>query len=195
MSLLLTLLPFAFIASFTPGPNNILVMSQGMRSGLRSTFAYQLGAGFSCFVIITVFLLLGARLEAVMPSLVVAMRYVGCIYMLWLAWLVGTAKPASAGAEGDRKAATALTGFLMQFVNPKYYLYVLTLAAALAPIAHSGSVIVFYSLFFSGIAVAGMFAWAASGSLLQSVLLRWYRPANAIMGLALVWCAWSIWRV
>ena len=40
---MLTLLPFAFVASFTPGPNNILVMSRGVNEGLRATLAYQEG--------------------------------------------------------------------------------------------------------------------------------------------------------
>ena len=42
MDILFSLFSFSFIASFTPGPNNLLVMSQGINHGLRSTYAYQL---------------------------------------------------------------------------------------------------------------------------------------------------------
>lgn len=192
MSLLLTLLPFALIASFTPGPNNILVMSQGMQHGLRSTYAYQFGAGIACFVIIAAFITLGAQLSKLVPAVMSAMRVVGCFYMLWLAWMVATAK--AAAEDGTRGAATFVSGFFMQFVNPKYYLYVLTLAAGLAPVAESGLERILYSIFFSALAVAGMFAWAASGALLQRFLLRWQRLANSVMGLALVWCAVLMWR-
>ncbi len=187
---LITLLPFACIASFTPGPNNIMVMSQGINHGLRSTFTYQIGAGVACFVIIFACIVFGSRLEQALPSLVSGMKYIGSAYMLWLAWLVATAIPGnSSPATGS---ASFRTGFLLQFVNPKYYLYVVTLASVLIPATRSVMDMLFYAFFFSFMAVAGMFAWAASGALLQRFLLRWHRLVNIIMGLALVWSAWSV---
>lgn len=189
----LSLLPFACIASFTPGPNNILVMSLSIRHGLRGTLAYQLGAGLACFVITLALFLLGSRLEAVLPSLVSGMKYVGCAYMLWLAWLVVTARPGR--ADTAARVASCATGFLLQFVNPKYYLYVLTLTAVLVPKCTSDAQMLGCSLGFSLLAVAGMLVWAAAGAGLQRFFLRWHRQVNLVMGLALVWSALSVLRV
>ena len=187
---MLTLLPFAFVASFTPGPTNILVMSRGVNEGLRATLAYQAGAGFACFLILFVCILFGVRLEQTLPALVSGVKYVGGAYMLWLAWLTARAQPPAAGDAGA--PATLTTGFVLQFVNPKYYLYVLTLAAVLAPATHSTTDIALCAFVFSLIAVIGMFIWAAAGALLQHVFLRWRRWVNAFLGLTLVWSAWEI---
>ena len=193
VDLILTLLPFACIASFTPGPNNILVMTQGIRQGLRSTLGYQLGAGLACFAIPMVFFLLGAWLQNLLPSLVSTMKYIGCTYLLWLAWQVVTARPGR--AAGTIHSASFMTGFVLQFVNPKYYLYVATLTSVL--IAAAGSIVAMlgYSFIFAVLAVAGMFTWAAAGAALQTFFLRWHGLVNAGMGLALVWSAWSVLQV
>ena len=192
VDLILTLLPFACIASFTPGPNNILVMTQGIRQGLRSTLGYQLGAGLACFAIPMVFFLLGAWLQNLLPSLVSIMKYVGCAYLLWLAWQVATAKPGK--ASGTRCTASFTTGFVLQFVNPKYYLFVATLTSVLITAAGNIVSMLGYSFIFSVLAVAGMFTWAAAGAVLQNFFLRWHIVVNAVMGLALLWSAWSVFQ-
>lgn len=206
MEALFALLPFACIASFTPGPNNILVMSHSINSGIRSTMPYQAGVGVACFVIIAAVLALGAQVEKYIPSIIHIMRYVGCAYMLWLAWLVATARP-----EGPHRArastldepcmttrvtaargASFVSGVILQFVNPKFYLYVLTLAAVLIPSITHMLDILGYAGVFGGLAVAGTMAWAVAGAVLQRALVRWYRVTNAVMGLLLVWCAWTV---
>lgn len=190
MEIIISLFSFAFIASFTPGPNNILVMSQGINKGLRSTFPYQAGAGVACFVIIFAAILLGAQLEKLIPAIIPVMKYVGCAYMLYLAFVVATSKPVT--VDGTLRQTTFVQGFLLQFVNPKYYLYVLTLAAVIIPFARDMLLIVGYSFFFSVLAVVGMFAWAMSGALLQHFLQKHYKIVNGIMGLALVYCSFSL---
>ena len=194
---MLPLLPFAFVGSFTPGPNNILVMSHGISHGLKATLPYQLGAGAACFIIIGGIVLLGAQLEKVLPLLLEFMKYAGCVYMLWLAWVVGTAAAPGTAADMDAEAprqcaVTYRSGFFLQFVNPKFYLYTLTLAAVLAPAVHNALDVSLYGFVFSAIAVAGMWVWAAAGALLQNFLRRWYRATNTVMALALVWCAVSL---
>ena len=190
MELLISVFSFAFIASFTPGPNNILCMSQGITGGLRSTLPYQGGAGTACFVIIFAATLMGAQLEQVLPAVLPVMKYVGCAYMLYLAWVVAMSKPVEGGNDGRR--ATFAQGFVLQFVNPKYYLYVITLTAVIVPFTHDVTELAGYSLFFSFLAVAGMFAWGACGAAMQQFLRRHYRAANAVMGLALVYCSFSL---
>ena len=193
------LIPFAVVGSFTPGPNNILVMSHGISHGFRATLPYQMGMGVACMLIIGIVLLLGAQLEKVLPPVMVAMRYVGCAYMLWLAWVVGSSPAPAVGnsPEGEaeaaqrigRSAVTWRTGFVLQFINPKFYLYTLTLAAVLAPVVRSALDLSAYSVFFAVIAVAGTILWAAAGALLQNFLRRWHRATSLFMAAALVWCA------
>ena len=200
MDILLTLLPFAIIASFTPGPNNILVMARGINYGFWATVPYQLGAGLACVVIIGGIIALGAQVEPYIPWVRAGMKYVGCAYMLWLAYVVAFAKPQPTAAGADPAAvgrasegAGWVAGFVLQFVNPKFYLYTLTLAAVIIPgVQGDWKTIVLYTVFFAVLGVSGMLTWAVAGVVLQSFLQRWKRVTNAVMGLALVWCAWSL---
>lgn len=190
MDIPFSLISFAFIASFTPGPNNILVMSQSINHGLRATLPYQAGAGCACFFIMMLGLLLGHELEKVLPQVISLMTYVGCAYMLYLAFVVARSKPEAVGTPPRR--AHFWLGFGLQFVNPKYYLYVLTLVAVLVPLLPSMRGMVLAAVFFAFWAVGGMFAWALCGAMLQEFLRRHYRLANGIMALALVYCALSL---
>ena len=205
----LSLLPFAVVGSFTPGPNNILVMSYGISHGLRATLPYQLGAGVACFIIIAGIVLAGAQLDKTLPVVMEITRYIGCAYMLWLAFVVARspapetspkeAQEEQAGTNAartlDRRTFGAVSwrsGFVLQFINPKFYLYTLTLASVLAPAVRSGLDIGLSGFFFAFVAVAGMFCWAAAGALLQNFLRRWHRATSLGMALALVWCAVSL---
>lgn len=187
MDIPISLFSFAFIASFTPGPNNILVMSQSMNYGLRSTTGYQLGAGAACLVILLLGLLLGNVVEKVLPSVMTVMTYVGCAYMLYLAWVVARSKPHD--VDSPHKQAHFWLGFGLQFVNPKYYLYVLTLVAVLMPVAHSLTHMILYAIIFSLIAVVGMITWALCGAMMQGFLHVHYKAANLTMAAALVYCS------
>lgn len=188
---LFALLSFAVITSFTPGPNNILCMTQGINGGLRSTFPYQTGLGIACTVLIGAGFFCGTGLAGHLPALLDALRYVGCAYMLYLAWCIFRAAPQQ-GDTADNRSATLRAGVIMQFVNPKFYLYVCTLTAVIAPLSLSALTLTGLALFFALIAVAGTMAWAVSGALLQNMLRRHYRMANTCMALALVYCALSL---
>lgn len=187
---ILNLLPFAIVAGITPGPNNIIVMSCAIHRGLRATFPYQTGAGISCVIIIFLFIILGNSLAEILPAAILIIKYPGCLYMLWLAWVIFYYK-AETGANQE-KAATFLSGFVVQFVNPKYYMYVATLAGALSNPHSTFLDIPGYSLVFSLIAVAGMSLWGIGGSLMQNIFSKYQKPINIILALALCWSAWDI---
>ena len=190
MDILLSLFSFSFIASFTPGPNNLLVMSQGINHGLRSTYTYQLGAGLSCFIISFGLFCLGSEVEKILPTAMMFMRYAGCAYMLYLAWLVFRSSPG--GDQTQKHVVTFRSGMLLQFINPKFYMYTLTLAAAIIPVTTDTGALFGYAVFFSVIAVLGMYAWAASGDMLQNFLTKHYKATNSVMALALVYCSFSL---
>lgn len=165
-------------------------MSQSINHGFRATLPYQAGAFLACFFILLLGLLLGHELEKALPQVISVMTYVGCAYMLYLAFMVARSKPQGMGAPA--KQAHFWLGFGLQFVNPKYYLYVLTLVAGLVPLVPSLTGMVLAACFFSFLSVGGIFTWALCGALLQELLRRHYRLANGLMALALVYCSLSL---
>ena len=65
---------------------------------------------------------------AALPALQIALKVAGALYMLWLAWKVASARPASAGAPGAilGKPMTFLQAAAFQWVNPKAVIAVLS---------------------------------------------------------------------
>ncbi|HAQ24774.1 MAG TPA: lysine transporter LysE, partial [Pseudomonas sp.] len=86
MQSLLPFLIFAFVASITPGPTNILVLGHGARFGLRATLPLVLGASLAAaLIVLLVGLGLGEALQRY-PRVQQAMSLLGALWLSWLAW-------------------------------------------------------------------------------------------------------------
>ncbi|MFZ2812694.1 MAG: lysine transporter LysE, partial [Thermovirgaceae bacterium] len=46
------LIPYVFVTTFTPGPNNISCAAAAARWGMRRTWGYLLGIGMGFFVVL-----------------------------------------------------------------------------------------------------------------------------------------------
>lgn len=184
-------LTFTFITAFTPGPNNILALSSGSRYGFRGSATIIAGicAGFLCVMIIcgiTAF-----SLSVLSDRLITVMKYVGCAYIIWLAWKVATA------STTDSDTAQARTGFLsafiLQFVNIKIIIYGLAaFSGFVLPYYDSYLAVIGFILVLTMIGSAGVLAWALVGSALQRFFVRHARMTNTVMGIMLLGCAVSL---
>lgn len=81
-------LSYAVITTATPGPNNIMSMSNAGRYGFRRSFPFNLGiwCGFSIVMLICTFFC--NTLSGVIPKIKTPMLIAGAAYMLYLAWAV-----------------------------------------------------------------------------------------------------------
>ncbi len=191
-SLLGTMLGYMTACSYTPGPGNILAMDT------TTKFVWQqsrrLLSGICCGYLFVQFLCTAAiyGLSHILTPVLSAMKYIGFLYMLWLAFHIIRSRPQA--AENIRMP-TFRTGFLLQLVNVKIYLYIMTLLTVYL-IPHIRGLI---PLFAAGVCVvlfgsAACLVWAALGVQLQNVYTRHYKAINLIFGLFLLYCAWGIIR-
>lgn len=120
-NLLLSLIWFACAASFTPGPNNIMVAASGANYGFRRTLPHMFGIAFGfTFMIVAVGLGLGQIFEA-NPQVHSILKWVGTAYLLYLAWRIATAgRPR--GIDADSKPFSFMQAALFQWVNPKAWM-------------------------------------------------------------------------
>ncbi len=129
--LMLGLIGFAFVASATPGPNNIMLLTSGVNFGLRRSLPHMLGIviGFALMI-----LAVGAGLAQLLahsPVLHQALRIISIGYMLWLAWAIARSGPVESGEAGNSgHPLTFLQAALFQWVNPKAWAVALTATAA-----------------------------------------------------------------
>ena len=126
------LFSFAFVASVTPGPNNLMVMASGTNFGFRRTMPHMQGiVGGVCIMAFLVGAGLMALLDRV-PALSLVLKVASVVYLLWLAFKIATATP----SNGRVTASTPLT-FLQaaafQWVNPKAWAMCLSAITLYAP--------------------------------------------------------------
>jgi len=178
-------LTFVFVASFTPGPNNITCSSMGILYGYRRTLRYIAGilAGFTLLAILSG--LVSGTLYALIPSLEGIMRLVGAAYILWLAYK--TWKSSYQFSEEESPALGFANGFLLQLFNPKGLIYMLTIYTTfLASITDNFLLVVLSAIFLALVAFSSTSTWTLMGAGIKRFLRnpQWQRAINA--GLALL---------
>ena len=184
-------LTYAVITAATPGPNNIMSMSNGIRKGFRGALPFNFGiwTGFSLVMVLcTLFCTL---LSALIPKIKLPMLILGAGYMLYLAWETFRS---SGEIEEDHSREGFRSGLLLQFINPKIYIYcMMSMEAYILPVYQGQLVsLLAFDLLLSLIGFVFTLCWTAFGSLFRQIFSRHARTVNTVMALLLVWCAISL---
>lgn len=147
LAILTALLGFAFVATVTPGPNNLMLMASGANFGFRRTLPHMLGITGGVSVMA---LFIGAGLMALfdaVPALNLVLKVLSVGYLLWLALKIATAAPIEERGS-DNRPMTFVQAATFQWVNPKAWAMCLSAITLYAPDRSLLSVII----------VAGAFA-------------------------------------
>lgn len=179
---------YCFITAYTPGANNLLSMSNAIRLGFCRSIRFNLGilAGFA--VVMSVCTAFSATLYSFLPKVKIVMQILGAAYMLYLAWKVW--KSSSELSADSRKEASFLSGMILQFVNPKIYIYAITaMSLYILPVYHSTATLIGFTAILSLIGASGSFVWALFGAAFCTFFSKHMKLVNIIMALLLVYCA------
>ena len=190
-SLLIAFVLFATVMFFTPGPNNIMLLSSGLTYGFRPTIPHIMGitVGFA-FMIGAVGLGLGTIFIAY-PVLQTILKYAGVAYLVYLAVHIAISEPPSAEQDNSRRPMTFWGAAMFQWVNAKGWVMVIgtiTAYAAIATYPWNIAIQVGLSLL---LGILSCTAWALFGTALRPVLTSrraaglQHRHGGAAAGLAL----------
>lgn len=172
----LTMCGYWAIMSVTPGPNNILLASSGLRFGLRPTLPQLVGITSGVVIqLIAVASGLGV-VFATQPWLQLVLKILGSMYLAWLAWHSWMASGISDKNVSRPMGYWRAVGF--QFINPKAWLGSLSVVTAFTIagshyMASMGAILV-------GAIVVGTpcgLVWALFGSTLRT----WLGQSNRIV--------------
>lgn len=108
---------FAVVTSFTPGPNNAMLLASGVNYGFQRTLPHILGITIGYAVMFAAVALGVGEIFAAEPRLYAALQIFSVIYMLWLAWRIANA--GNAKSETAREPLTFMQAALFQWINPK----------------------------------------------------------------------------
>lgn len=184
-------LTYAVITAATPGPNNIMSMSNGGRLGFKGALPFNFGilAGFAAVMLIcTAFC---STLTELIPAVKTPMLIAGAAYMLHLAW--ATYKSDGVITE-DHSRSGFYSGLILQFINPKIYIYcIMSMQAYILPF-YTGEPfkLTLFALLLAFIGFVFTLCWSAFGSAFRLLFSRHTKNVNTIMALLLVYCAASL---
>jgi threonine/homoserine/homoserine lactone efflux protein len=179
---------FAIVMFFTPGPNNIMLLSSGVTYGFRRTLPHVAGVtvGFA-FMIGAVGLGLGTIFIA-WPALRTILKYAGIAYLLYLAAAIAMSGSASSGQDSRRGPMTFWGAAMFQWINVKGWVMVIGTITAYAAIAGFPWNIVIQVALSLLLGAVSCSVWALFGSALRPLLTspRAVRAFNIVMAVLLL---------
>ncbi|MGR5118144.1 LysE family translocator [Vibrio astriarenae] len=124
MGVIYALAIFAFVSTFTPGPNNIMLLTSGANVGFVRTLPHMAGimCGFS-FMVLVVGIGLGSVFE-LYPQLQQGLKWACLAYLLLLTYKIVTSKRELKAT--DYEPMSFIGACLFQWVNPKGWTMALT---------------------------------------------------------------------
>ena len=174
---------YCFITAYSPGANNLLSMSNAMRLGFSRSIRFNFGitAGFS--IVMALCTIFSAALYSLLPKVKIVMQVLGAAYMLYLAWKVWKSS-ADLHTDGG-KEASFISGMILQFANPKIYIYAITaMSLYILPVCHSLQGLTGFTILLSLIGASGSFVWALFGAAFCKFFSKHTRLVNTVMAIA-----------
>jgi|TARA_B110000211_G_scaffold137100_1_gene156866 threonine/homoserine/homoserine lactone efflux protein len=158
---------FYFTMFVTPGPNNTMLTTSGMKFGFLKTLPHLIGIplghiiqiGLCCYGLINIFLLY--------PELQFYMRIICFLYLMYLSWkMIGSF---SLSQKKSGKPLKFYEASLFQFINPKAWSIALTVASGFFPTEENVFVGIFFVTFTAAIiCFPSICLWALFGDALRN---------------------------
>jgi len=187
-SLFAAFVVFATVMFFTPGPNNVMLLSSGLTYGFRRTLPHVAGItiGFA-FMIGAVGLGLGT-IFITYPVLQTILKYAGAAYLLYLAAAIAMSGPVTPGQDNRRRPMTFWSAAMFQWINVKGWVMVIGTITAYAGIASfpwNITIQVMLSLLLGAVSCS---VWALFGTAFRPILTspKAVRAFNIVMAILLL---------
>ena len=181
---------YVSLMAFTPGPNNIMAMSNAGRYGFRGALPFNVGVFLGVSTIVSCCAAFSSLLYDRLPAVRPVMLCLGAAYILWLAWTVWRDKPHEATNGVLSRTNTVAAGMTLQLVNVKVITFGLTsMASFVLPHYRDPLPIAGFVLLIAALCFVSNCCWAAFGAAFDRLFKQHGRVLNAAMALLLVYCA------
>lgn len=181
---------YALINAFTPGPGNILALNTVTNYGWRRGKPLFFGIFTGYYAVQTLCAIVVFGVGTFLPSVLSVIKYIGAIYILWLAFHIALSRP---DGDSNEQSASFTKGLVLQFVNVKIYLFGITaLTGYVTDYSTAFRVLWLFELTIASIGTIATMSWIGMGALIQRFYLRYYRPINIVLALLLLECVISM---
>lgn len=188
---LTSFLIYCTIATFTPGPTNIVILSTVNNYGPKKALKYSYGATIGFGILLVLSATLNTMLITIIPKILIVMQIIGSAYMLYLAYQISKTDTSNPTVK---QSATFKSGLLMQFLNPKVVLFTMTVIPTFIIPQYSAAFAVTISIFI--ITLIGFLAfitWVLFGTIFKAFIQKHNKMVNGMMALFLIYASIMIW--
>ena len=176
---------YSTLMGSTPGPNNVMLTASGVNFGFARTLPHMLGIACGHVVQVMLACLSLGEIFVRYPLTQRSLKIAGFCYLLYLSWRI-LMSSSSSESKGRRRPLHFYEAVLFQFVNPKAWVFVTTVATLFLPEGEEGSLRNAFVLSFAAgtIIIPCIALWAGFGQGLRRFLqdpvkLRVFNTATA----------------
>ncbi|RXJ74930.1 lysine transporter LysE [Veronia nyctiphanis] len=185
MTLIFAMCLFAFTMSITPGPVNMVILTSGLKHGVRRTIPFVAGSTIGFIALLG---MIGLGLGAILSGLPVfedVLAVAGSVFIAYLGWQIMHSD--SEMKADDQQCPGFWQGALLQWLNPKAWIACMSGISAFALHDEYGKLGVFLLLYFT-ICLLTQLSWAIVGSKISIFLSddHWRKFINRVMGGSLI---------
>lgn len=182
---------YCFIVTFTPGPTNIVILSTVHNNGTKKALEYTYGATLAFGLLLLISAMVNTMLIEIIPKILIFMQVIGSFYMIYLAYQI---YKMDSSKSSEKQSGTFMSGFLMQFLNPKVVLFTMTVIPSyILPYYVAMPAVTISVMVITIIGFLAFITWVLFGSIFKVFLLKHKKTVNIVMALFLVYAAVMIW--
>jgi cysteine/O-acetylserine efflux protein len=186
---------FVLVTIFTPGPNTISSANLAILYGFRRTNRYRLGIFIGFTLVMWLCAFLSSAVQTILPSFSLWLRFLGAVYIVYLAIFVLKTSYELDAAENVEFRFPVLKGMLLQILNVKVIILGLTVYSTyLAARLESAAGLLLSALILAAVSLSATSLWALGGSAIAGFAGR--RKVriglNGLLSLLLLYSAWEL---
>lgn len=152
---------------------------------------YTYGATIAFGLLLMISAMLNTILMEVIPKILIVMQLIGSFYIFYLAYKIfksDTSKPAAI------QNGTFMSGFLMQFLNPKVVLFTMTVIPSfIMPYYTEVPAVTMSVLAITIIGFLAFITWVLFGTIFKAFLQKHDKIVNIVMAIFLAYSGVMIW--
>ncbi|MBZ8171710.1 lysine transporter LysE [Staphylococcus cohnii] len=191
--LTISMLIYAVVASFTPGPNNIMALFFSQNFNFKSSLRFSIGVGLGFLFLLLLSNIFNTTMHAVFPKIELLMKIFAFIYLLYLAFKISMSSIYGTKQTFNHKLSGLKSGVMLQFINPKGIIYALTVISTfITPFYTHWLEQLPFIILLAIIGFFGTLSWGILGTLFKSLIAAHERLFNFVMAGLLVYVALNI---
>lgn len=152
---------------------------------------YTFGATIAFGLLLVISAMLNTMLVTIIPKILIVMQIIGSVYMLYLAYQISKMDSSKSSVN---QSGTFMSGFFMQFLNPKVILFTMTVIPSyIMPHYIAPTVLTISVIAITLIGFLAFITWVLFGTIFKGFLQKHDKIVNVIMALFLAYSGMMIW--